>query len=86
MLEVGASGRHEHYSRLSPGEEEGKETTQRRGGEDGEREKRQRGKCTNTDNSRTIGFVLVFGLIALRRKTTQHPHGIVTEKKPNEPD
>lgn len=34
-------------------------------------EKRQRGKCTNTDNSRTIGFVLVFGLIALRRKTTQ---------------
>ena len=44
MLEVGASGRHEHYSRLSPGEEEGKETPQRRGGEDGESRKASEGE------------------------------------------
>lgn len=44
VLEVGASGRHEHYSRLSPGEEEGKETTQRRGGEDGESRKASEGE------------------------------------------
>lgn len=50
-------------------------------------EKRQRGKCTNTDNSRTIGFVLVFRLIVLRRKTTQCiPMASSREKKPNEPD
>lgn len=68
MLEVGASGRHEHYSCLGPGEEEGEEVTK----QSKERmERAETEKCTNTDNSGTIEFVLVFGVIVLERKTTE---------------
>lgn len=44
-------------------------------------EERERGKCTNIDNSRTIEFVLMFGVIVLGRKTTERTPAVSSRKR-----
>lgn len=65
-MEVGASGRREHYGRLGLEEEARKGT--RRGGEDGQS---RGGNVQTLITAGQIEFVVVFEVIVLRRKTTE---------------